>query len=221
MVKRDRIYLITGQDAPAKDKAIKEIKSKYLPVLTEQFNLDIVYAKDLTLKDVQEKLLYLAASSGCRMIVIKQASSLKKDIKDYLEKYVQAPDPSVILVLEMEGFDRKDRFTLAISANATTRQFRQEMPNFVFALADEIRAGKAAGSLRMLNQLLKKGQKPELILGALRSGLSRNTADIAYMRRLNKMLLECDMAIKTSSLKPSFALERLVVSLCGFKHAFR
>jgi hypothetical protein len=91
----------------------------------------------------------------------------------------------------------------------------------VFALADEIRSGKTAGSLMMLNQLLKKGQKPELILGALRSGLSRNTADIAYMRRLNKMLLECDMAIKTSSLKPSFALERLVVSLCSFKHAFR
>jgi DNA polymerase III delta subunit len=221
MVKRDRIYLITGQDAPAKDKAIKEIKSKYLPVLTEQFNLDIVYAKDLTLKDVQEKLLYLAASSGSRMIVIKQASALKKDIKDYLEKYAQAPDPSVILVLEMEGFDRNDRFTLAIAANATTRQFRQEIHNSVFALADEIRSGKTAGSLMMLNQLLKKGQKPELILGALRSGLSRNTVDIAYMRRLNKMLLECDMAIKTSSLKPSFALERLVVRLCGFKHAFR
>ena len=221
MVKRDRIYLITGQDAPAKDKAIKEIKSKYMPVLTEQFNLDIVYAKDLTLKDVQEKLLYLAASSGSRMIVIKQASALKKDIKDYLEKYAQAPDPSVILVLEMEGFDRNDRFTLAIAANATTRQFRQEIHNSVFALADEIRSGKTAGSLMMLNQLLKKGQKPELILGALRSGLSRNTVDIAYMRRLNKMLLECDMAIKTSSLKPSFALERLVVRLCGFKHAFR
>jgi DNA polymerase III delta subunit len=221
MVKRDRIYLITGQDAPAKDKAIKEIKSKYLPVLTEQFNLDIVYAKDLTLKDVQEKLLYLAASSGSRMIVIKQASALKKDIKDYLEKYTQAPDPSVILVLEMEGFDRNDRFTLAIAANATTRQFRQEIHNSAFALADEIRSGKAASSLKMLDQLLKKGQKPELILGALRSGLSRNTTEIAYMRRLNKMLLECDMAIKTSSLKPSFALERLVVSLCGFKHAFR
>jgi DNA polymerase III delta subunit len=127
----------------------------------------------------------------------------------------------VVLVLEMEAFDRKDRFTLAMSANATTRQFRQEIQSSVFALADEIRAGKAASSLMMLNHLLKKGQKPEMILGALRSGLSRSTADIAYMRKLNKMLLECDRAIKTSTLKPSFALERLVVSLCSFKHAFR
>jgi DNA polymerase III delta subunit len=221
MVKRDLIYLITGQDAPARDKAIKEIKSKYLPVLTEQFNLDIVYAKELTLKDLQEKLLYIAVSSGNRMVVIKQASALKKDTKDYLERYAQAPNPSVILVLEMEGFDRKDKFTLAISANATVKQFRQELHQSTFALADEIRAGKAASSLMTLNQLLKNGQKPEMILGALRSGLSRNTADIAHMRKLNKMLLECDLAMKTSTLKPSFALERLVVSLCGFKHAFR
>jgi len=221
MVKRDRIFLITGQDAPAKDKAIKEIRSRYLPVLTEQFNLDIVYAKELTLKDLQEKLLYMASSSGSRMVVIKHASALKKDIKDYLEKYAQAPDPSVIIVLEMEVFDRRDRFTLAMSSAATTRQFRQEIQGSTFALADEIRAGKAASSLKMLNQLLKKGQKPEMILGALRSGLSRNTANIAYMRKLNTMLLDCDMAMKTSTLKPSFALERLVVSLCGFKHAFR
>jgi DNA polymerase III delta subunit len=221
MVTKDCIYLVTGQDVPAKDKALKEIKLKYLSALTEQFNLDTLYAKDVTLEDLQEKLLYMAVSAGHRMVVIKQASSLKKDCKEYLEQYVKAPNPAVILVLEMEEFDRKDRFCLAVSSHATTRQFRQEIYKTTFALADEICAGKAAASLAILHQLLKKGQKPELILGGLRSGLSRNTADIASMRRLNRLLLECDLAIKTSTLKPSFALERLVVSLCSFKQAFR
>jgi DNA polymerase III delta subunit len=221
MVKKDRIYLVTGHDVPAKDKALKEIKSKYLSVLTEQFNLDTVYAKDVILQDLQEKLLYMAVSAGHRMVVIKQASALKKDCKEYLEKYAQSPNPAVILVLEMEAFDRKDRFSAIISAHATTLQFRQEIHKTTFALADEIRSGKPAASLNILHQLLKNGQKPELILGGLRAGLSRNAADIAAMRKLNKLLLECDLAIKTSMLKPSFALERLVVSLCCFKQAFR
>jgi len=221
MVKKDCIYLVTGQDVPAKDKALKEIKSKYLSAVTAQFDLDTVYAKDVTLEDLQEKLLYLAASAGHRMVVIKQASSLKKDCKEYLELYVQAPNPGVILVLEMEAFDRKDRFTMAVSPHATLRQFQQGIQKTTFALADEISAGRAAASLTVLHQLLKNGQKPELILGGLRSGLSRNTADTAKMRRLNKLLLECDLAIKTSTLKPSFALERLVVSLCSFKQSFR
>jgi DNA polymerase III delta subunit len=221
MVKKDCIYLVTGQDVPAKDKALKEIKSKYLSAKTEQFNLDTVYAKDVTLEALQEKLLYLAVSAGHRMVVIKQASSLKKDCKEYLEHYVLAPNPAVILVLEMEEFDRKDRFSAAVSGHATVRQFRQGIQKTSFALADEICAGKAAASLMVLHQLLKNGQKPELILGGLRSGLSRNTTDITSMRRLNKLLLECDLAIKTSTLKPSFALERLVVNLCGFKQAFR
>ncbi|MCU0651087.1 MAG: hypothetical protein MUC52_02505 [Candidatus Omnitrophica bacterium] len=221
MVKKDCIYLVTGQDAPAKDKAIQEIKSKYLSALTQQFNLDTVYAKDLALEDLQEKLKYIPVSSGRRMVVVKQASSLKKDIKDYLKDYVQAPNPAVILVLEMEEFDRKCAFTIAVSPSATVLQFRQEAHKSSFALADEIRFGRPASSLKELHGLLKKGQKPEFILGGLRSGLSRNSSDLAYMRKLNKLLLECDLAIKSSTLKPSFALERLVVSLCSFKHAFR
>jgi DNA polymerase III delta subunit len=221
MVKNDCIYLVTGQDVPAKDKALKEIKSKYICALTEQFNLDTIYAKDVTLEELQEKLLYMAASAGHRMVVIKQASSLKKDCKEYLQLYVQAPNPAVILVLDMEEFDRKDKFCSVVSAHATTRQFQQEIHKTTFALADEICSGKAAASLTILNQLLKNGQKPELILGGLRSGLSRNTTDIVSIRRLNSLLLECDLAIKTSTLKPSFALERLVVRLCRFKQAFR
>jgi DNA polymerase III delta subunit len=221
MVKRDSIYLVTGQDAPAKDKVLQEIRSKYLAANIEQFNQDVLYARDLILESLQEKLLYLAAASGRRIVVIKQAESLKKDCKVFLEKYALAPNPGVILVLDIQEFDRKDSFCLAISEHATVRQFKQEIYKTPFALADEIRAGRAAGSLKILNQLLKKGQKPELILGGLRSGLSRNKADIAYMRRLNKLLLECDLAIKTTALKPSFALERLVVSLCSFKHVFR
>ena len=221
MVKKDSIYLVTGQDAPAKDKVLNEIKAKFLAANIEQFNLDTLSAKDTTLEVLQEKLLYHAASAGRRVVVIKQASSLRKDCKEYLQKYAQAPDPAAILVLEMESFDRKDNFSQSIAGCATVRQFRQEAYTSAFALIDEIRAGKTEASLKILHQLLKKGQKPEMILGGLRSGLSRGQVDITLMRRLNRLLLECDLAIKTSSLKPSFALERLVVSLSGFKQTFR
>lgn len=221
MVKRDSIYLVTGQDAPAKDKVLQEIKSKYLSAKTAQFDLDTLSAKDICLKELQEHLLYHAASSGRRMVVIRQADALKKDCKEFLEKYGQAPAAGVILVLEMQEFDRKDRFSNAMAACSTVRQFRQDAYSSAFGLVDEIRAGRATSSLKLLHQLLKKGQKPEMILGALRAGLSRNQTDIVALRRLNTLLLECDLAVKTSGLKPSCALERLIVSLCNFKQAFR
>ncbi len=220
-MKKDCIYLVTGQDACAKDKVISEIKSRFLPSDTSDFNLDTVYARDITLKDLQEKLLYIPVSGGRRVIVIRQAGVLKKEIKDFLENYAKGPNPSVVLVLEMDEFDRKDKFSVSFAAHSVLRQLSQEIPKSVFALSDEIRAGKAGDGLKLLHDLLKKGQKPELILGGLRSGLSRNAADISYLRRLNKLLLDCDTAIKTGSLKPSFALERLVVSLCAFKQTFR
>ncbi|MDD4940328.1 MAG: hypothetical protein PHS64_07745 [Candidatus Omnitrophica bacterium] len=221
MVKRDSIYLVTGQDAPAKDKVLSEIKAQYLSADTAQFDLDILYARDINLKGLQERLLYHAASSGRRIVVIKQAGALKKDCKEYLERYARSPDPGVILVIDMAEFDRKDRFCAAMAACAAVRQFRQDAYSSAFGLVDEIRAGRTAHSLKLLHQLLKKGQKPEMILGALRAGLTRNQTNIGLMRRLNRSLLECDLLIKTSGLKPSFALERLVVSLCGFKQAFR
>jgi DNA polymerase III delta subunit len=67
----------------------------------------------------------------------------------------------------------------------------------------------------VLNQLLKKGERPERILGGLRYSWENSIATPLETRRRLKALLNCDIDIKTGRLKADFALERLVVSLCS------
>jgi DNA polymerase III delta subunit len=70
-------------------------------------------------------------------------------------------------------------------------------------------------ALRTLSQLLKNGEKPERILGGLRYSFQRGPHTPLEIRKAIKLLLNCDITIKTGRLKPEFALERLVVKLCG------
>ncbi|MFY9402453.1 MAG: hypothetical protein WAQ07_03455, partial [Candidatus Omnitrophota bacterium] len=71
------------------------------------------------------------------------------------------------------------------------------------------------GALKILKNLIKEGQKPEMILGALRYSLQSNTLSPLLLRRRIKLLLNCDIEIKTGRFKPVFALEKLVVNLCA------
>lgn len=214
------LYLFAGQDSPAKDVAFDKAKKEFLQNNTRCFNLDIIYAKDTTLKELQEKLLYCAFKSEKRIVAVKNCQALKQDIKDFLISYADKPNNDVLLILDIDIFDPKDKFTLAIKKTARLFLFKQDQQQNVFDLCRQVEEGQAAAALRILNQLLKKGNKPELILGGIRSHASRRAVTIEGLKKTNKLLIECDVAIKTGALKPAFALERLIVSLCGFKNTF-
>jgi len=66
----------------------------------------------------------------------------------------------------------------------------------------------------VLNQLLRNGEKPERILGGLRYSWENSMADVFQIRKKLRLLLSCDIDIKTGRLRSDFALERLVVNLC-------
>nr|HPL83037.1 hypothetical protein [Candidatus Omnitrophota bacterium] len=67
---------------------------------------------------------------------------------------------------------------------------------------------------------IKDGERPERILGGLRYSLENNVQDVKGLRRRLKLLLNCDIEIKTGKLKPVFALEKLVVNLCALSQPF-
>ena len=73
------VYIFIGQDNPAKELQLKKIRQVYLAKDLEQFNLDIIYAKDAKLKSIQEIFLGLPVNADKRMIVIKDAGNLSKD----------------------------------------------------------------------------------------------------------------------------------------------
>jgi DNA polymerase III delta subunit len=209
------VYLFIGEDTFSKALKLKAIKSEFLKAETAQFNFDILYAKELTLKDLQEKLIYLPVKSPKRILVIKEAQALKEESKEFIIKYTEAPYKQLILILDIDRQDNKDEFVNRLYKHARIIRFRETKPPDTFTLSRQIELRKPDYALRLLNQLLKDGERPERILGGLRYSFERNTPGSLELKRRLRLLLNCDIAIKTGKLKAVFALERLVIQLCS------
>ncbi len=216
VAQQDTLHLFIGQDCPAKDAALAKIKKDLLPEPAASFNLDTLYAKETGVKELQEKLLFLPVQSVRRMVVLKGLFQAKKELKDFLLLYVQKPQPHCVLVMDAGEAGDKDTFLATLARSCKVQRFGQAVRKNVFDLGSSIEAGRTADSLRILNQLLKNGEKPEMILGGLRHALLRSSA-VSRHKKLSLLLLETDLSIKTGGLKPTFTLETLVVRLCAFK----
>jgi len=217
MVKNDNpVCLLVGPDCPAKDSALENIKKDLLSRQTAEFNLDMLYGKEVSLNEIQEKLLFLPVRASRRLVIFKDVQDAKQDVKEFLLTYCRKPSEQVFLVLDFRSGQGQEPFLKQLSGCRMIR-FQEERAQTVFDLGRQIEYGKVAISLTMLDQLLKKGEKPERILGGLRSLLERQASGIRRLKKISRLLLECDQCIKTGAMRPSFALEKLIVSLCSLK----
>ncbi|MFH1355363.1 MAG: hypothetical protein ABIH19_04360 [Candidatus Omnitrophota bacterium] len=209
-------YLLLGQDSFSKSTQLNKIKEEFLAQGMEHFNYDVLYAKELNLRLLQERLLSLPVESPKRIIVIKGAQNLKEDSKSFLTRYVKSPFKKIILILDIEQQSKSDAFLNNISRYVKTIRFAQVREPDTFSLSRSIELKKPDNALRVLDQILKNGERPERILGGLRYAWERSVTTPAESKRRLSLLLGCDKEIKTGRLKPVFALEKLVVSLCSF-----
>jgi DNA polymerase III delta subunit len=209
------LYLLIGQDSLSKDIQIKRLKQEFLARDFEQFNLDILYAKELTLKGLQERLLCLPLNCPKRLIVIKEAQNLKEEVKEFILKFIAKPNKQLILVLDITRRNRQDEFINRIYKYAKVLHFKEIVPPDTFTLSRQINLKRPDYALRILNQLLKNGEKPERILGGLRYSCQRDNLPSLERKKRLRILLNCDIEIKTGKLKAPFALEKLIVSLCA------
>ena len=211
------IYLFIGSDNLAKDIQLKKLKDYVLSKGTEQFNLDILYARELTQKVLQEKLKSFPVKNPKRLVIIKNIEDLKDEVKEFLERYVRKPYPQVVMAMDLNRLDKADSFIKNISRFVKPVRSKETVHQDTFALGRSIDLKKADSALRILSGLLKEGERPERILGGLRYVWEKNAATPLEKRKRLKYLLTCDIDIKTGKLKPLFALEKLVISLCGLR----
>lgn len=221
MVKKEpSVYLFIGQDSLSKDTKLKQLKQQFLSPQIAQFNLDTLYAKELDLKGLQEKLLCLPVEAKKRMVVIKDAQTLKEDVREFITDYVKRPYSHIILVLDISQKAKGDKFIDRVLRYACICRFKEAIPADAFMLSEQIDRRQIYSALRLLNQLLKNGEKPERILGGLRYAWERQIREPWMRRKRLKALLNCDIEIKTGRFKPAFALEKLVVKLCYLGKVF-
>jgi len=210
------VYLLIGQDIAAKEVQLKKIKQEFLPSELQDFNLDTLYAKESTLKDIQERLLSIPLKSVKRIMVIKDAHLLDEESRNFLLAFFKKPQKELVLVLDFAQYDSRDELIKNISAGGQILRFKETVNPDTFALNRQIQLKKTDSALRLLNQLLENGEAPERILGGLRYAWEKQDAASLNARKKLKLLVSADLEIKTGRLKPAFALEKLVVNLCSF-----
>ena len=214
------VYLFIGDDPPSKEIQLKKIKQESLTKGTEQFNQDILYAKELHLKELQEKLLSLPVNSPKRLVVIRGLQDLKEELKPFLLAYAKKPYKQVILVLDIDSnYLKAGEFISNLARLAKTLRFKEPFVFNTFTLGQAITMKRAPHALATLNQLLQNGERPERILGGLRYICEKDASNTIETKKRLKLLLTCDIEMKTGKLKALFALEKLVISLCApYRH---
>lgn len=209
------VYVLAGGNSSSRYSQFKKIKQEFLSKETEDFNLDALDAKALTLKDLQLKLLCLPVRSAKRIVLLNNAQILREEIKEFILGYAKRPYKQVVFILDFERQEKKDAFLNGLIRYSKVFRFPDEVRPDAFTLSRQITLKNTGYALKLLAGLLELGQKPEMIMGGLRHSWENDTAHCPDTKRRLRLLLNCDLEIKTGRLKPDFALEKLVIGLCG------
>lgn len=106
------IYFFHGDEEFLKEQAIKDLIAAAVDESTRDFNLDIRSGADLTAETVGSLLGTPPMMAERRVVVIRDAASLKKDARQALDRHIEAVRkrgehvPDVILVVVMAAGDK-------------------------------------------------------------------------------------------------------------------
>ena len=213
--KKPSLYLFVGEDSNSKDTRIKKLLVGLLPPNSADFDSDNLSARELTLKGFQEKILMLPLKAKKRVVIIRQANLLKPQIKEFILKNIKTLSQGVVLIMDVDRFGRQSDSLVRIAKFAQVIQLGVRPALDTFTLSRQIEFRSVDQALRILNELLKKGERPERIMGGLRYSWERNSFSPIRIRKRLGLLLACDLQIKRGRLKADLALEKLVISLCA------
>jgi len=214
------VYLFIGEDAISKEVKLAHLKKEFLPSKIQEFNLDVLYAKDVSVKELREKILFLPVKSKKRIVVIKDITSASLPLRQFILDYLKSPLGHIILVMDTDRNNPKDSFIAELSRLCRVFTFEGPAGANTFTLSRAILGSSIQRALALLHQLLNQGEEPERILGGLRYALNKEISHPSTLKKALRYLLSCDIELKSAAIKPQdfkerFALEKLVVRLCS------
>lgn len=211
------IYLLLGEDSPAKDQKIADLKRKFLSSAEAlEFDYEVLDGDKLEPSTLKKALLALPAVAKKRLIVIRTAHKLNAQNKKLVLELAQSKTDHAVLILDFPQFDHKDHFTAALNPMAQTIPFQQAGKYNVFDMTRAISARHPVEAIQILSVLLSEGNHPLQIMGGLVWfwGKSKDRLSVEGFKKGLLALQEADGNIKRSRLKPEYALEVAVTKLC-------
>jgi DNA polymerase-3 subunit delta len=100
----DGAYYICGEDEFRKEDATRRLAAAAVEPAMRDFNTEVRRASEFDAKSLDAALSALPMMADRRIVIIRDASTLKKDARKVLEKYLESPSPDVlVLIVETAG----------------------------------------------------------------------------------------------------------------------
>jgi len=95
----DGAYYICGEDEFQKEDAMRQLTAAAIEPGMRDFNMEVRRAQDLDAKSLDAALSAVPMMSDRRVIIIRDASAMRKDPRKVLDQYLAKPSPDVMVLL--------------------------------------------------------------------------------------------------------------------------
>jgi len=117
----DRVYLFHGDDDYLKEEKVRAVIDRATDPATRDFNLDMRRAAELDAGSLGLALDSLPMMAERRVVVVRDVTTLKKDARTVLTRYLERPAADTVLVLVAASGTKPDA---ALMDAATVIDFR-------------------------------------------------------------------------------------------------
>jgi DNA polymerase-3 subunit delta len=101
-------YSIAGEDEYQKEDAVQQLVAAALDPTARDFNFDTIRASEIDAESLSVLLSTPPMMADRRVILIKDATALKKDARKVLDDYLKAPAPDLVLILMWNSSAKSD-----------------------------------------------------------------------------------------------------------------
>jgi DNA polymerase-3 subunit delta len=109
-------YYFHGDDEYLKDDMVRQLIDAVIDPATRDFNLDVRRGGSIDAESLASLLSTPPMMAERRMVVVREANALKKDVRAALDQYLAKPSPDVVLLLVVPAGVKSDTQLAATSA---------------------------------------------------------------------------------------------------------
>ncbi|HYC49546.1 MAG TPA: DNA polymerase III subunit delta [Gemmatimonadaceae bacterium] len=134
----DPAYYLHGEEEFRKEEALRYLVDGAVDPSTRDFNLDQRKGSELNAEAVGSLLGMPPMMAERRVVVIRDVTSLKKDARAVLEKYLESPSPDLLLVLTAPADAKADKTLGRLATNVECEALSgAQVPKWIVARVEK------------------------------------------------------------------------------------
>ena len=143
-------YYLFGEDEYRKDDALRALLDAAVDPATRDFNLDQRKGAELDGETLASLLGMPPMMAERRVVVIRDAPSLRKDARAALDKYLANPAPDILLVLTAGADEKKDPDLPNVEGVEIRSHTGAELPKWIVSRVEKLGASIAPAAVDLL-----------------------------------------------------------------------